>query len=324
MDPIQSKTPDNFGYRRFGYDGGRDFNFSPRHLSLTSNANLVRNGTFLSWSQGTTGYPDAWEWNSVGALDRSADSAYWGTHGLRVTKIDSDGDVTRVYQDISYNPTVGELPDKAITISVWMKTNQGSECMRPFIKSGTSYRYGPNYSGGDEWQRIWMSQSFSSSPTSLQVGVEVEETAETSNVYYHIDCFMCVWGMYPAYYSEHHNDRSVICQDWDNDGTQTLIRGAQRVIPFRVEHTTTAGRLQTYSYTLDYGCDEIQSVQCNMYSTTVTNFYLILVNAGNYSTTGFDIYMYNASWAPFAASETIVIDGVIYCIGWDAPAEQWK
>jgi len=325
-DPLQSQVPGQLGHRDYSYDGGRDKWFTPNFIADTANITLIRNGSLESWSQGSTaGLPDAWEWNSVGTLDRTT-TAYWGQYSMRVTKIVGDGNVTRVWQSVKHNPVADNIKGRPFTVCLWAKTDQGEGTITPYIYDGTDRKYGLSYSGSGEWEELWGTFRCppGASPTSWDVGVQIEETASEENVYYYISAVTFSWGLVPLKYAEHYNDRAPICQHWLDDGTRVEVRGAMRAIPYMAEHTTVGGaRSESFSVTMAYGCKEIIHVDTNIRSSTTTAS-LCTSRAHTYTTTGFQIEVGTTTGGDMPAAKDFVIDGVIWCIGWDDEEEQWK
>lgn len=316
--------------RYFAFAGGRDKNYSAHYLAGTGYVNMIRNGSFESWSQATAmaagTRPDAWETNATGLFGRN-DTRQWGQYGCKIQKKSTDGAVSRIYQTIKAFPTAAMMYQdrgKVFSWSVWCKTTRGAGTMVPYAYDGTNYIYGQPYAGSDDWEELTQAICFDSTATDFKVGVEVAEEASAAYQDYHIDCAMLVWGRANTQWSENPLDRGVICQDWDEDGTDVSLRGAVRIIPFEVSDTASGGaRLELiHSYVLTYGCRQIMHVGLNLYSTNATREYYE-VFATNYSTTGFDIYLRRSDTRNIAAVDWVVT-GVIYAIGWDAPSEQFK
>lgn len=326
---ILSKPGGGSPARIFGYAGGVDKFYRGWQLARTGPTNMLRNCTFESWAQGggPTGRPDCWDWNSVGNLAQEGTTRFWGTYGLRVDKTSSDGAVTRVYQIFKQRPMPagGWAGEKVFTFSVWCKTDQGSTA-RPFFYDGTNYKYGPYYTGGDEWQELKTSYMFHSSATTMDCGVEVDETASGTTVSWYFGCAQLVWGQAAYHWAENPEDRCLICQDWDDEGSHTEARGCMRAIPFSYSGTTTGGSGSelVQSVTLTYGCGYIIHVSTNLYSYTGAAPAYHQSWATNYSTTGFDLYLGRTDRGNIAASEDWVIDGCVFCLGWDNRVEQFK
>lgn len=324
VNPIQATGPGMNPARWFGYNGGRDKNFTPQMFAATTPHNMIRNGAFESWSQGAVaGCPDAWEWDSIGALDRTTTATVWGQYALRITKNSSDGAVTKVFQSLHHMVTSGNETGKVFTVSFRIKTDQGDETIRPFVYDGTNYHYGRYYNNDDDWEEIWFSHQGTTAPTAFDVGVEVEETASGSDVYFYVDCAVCCWGSVPTQYNEHPNDRSPICQHWIDDGTRVEVRGAMRCIPYMVEGTFTGGAwYEIVTVNLIYGVKEIIHVSVNPYTLSATYRKLMNHYTTNYTTTQFDIVI--ALGTGNVTATNYKYTGTIWAIGWDNEEEQWK
>jgi hypothetical protein len=307
--------------RLWGFAGGRDKQYTPQHIANTGYANMLRNGMFESFSQGAAVRPDAWATNGVGAFSRTT-TRYWGQYGLAVAKSVEDGDVTRVEQSFDKAVTSAQAEEHIFTFTVWIKTDAGDDYVRPFFYDGTTRFYGEWYTGDDAWQELVFSFVPDVGASDLVVGIQMEETASGTENYY-IDCAQLLWGSVAARFMEHPNDRSVICQHWEDQGTRTEVRGAMRAIPYEVTDTTSGGSTtETFGYTLQWGCRQICHVSANMYSYTGNSSRTKAIT-NNYSTTGFDIVLHGIAMT-IEASKTFVITGVIWCIGWDSNLEQWK
>jgi hypothetical protein len=315
-----------FPERAYSYGGGVDKNFSSHILAGTAPKNLLRSSAFESWSQGVSGRPDCFDHNSVGTIAQVTTPRYWGSYACRISKVNTDGAVTRLYQKVKQYPTTTAAAngEKVFTFSVWLKTDEGSDTVRPYYYDGTNYKYGPYYTGGNDWQECWLSFVVNSSATVIEVGIEVEETASAINVFWYTDCWQLVWGPAAYIWGEGAEDRSLICQDWMDDGTHVDVRGAMRAIPFYVDGTTTGGAVNelAHSYVLSYGCSQIVHVSTNLFAYGALQERHVTW-ANNYSTTGFDIYIGRTD-ARVMTAQAWEIDGLIICIGWDDRVEQFK
>lgn len=315
--------------RAWGYQGGKDKNFSVKnHMAVSPSHNLLRNGLFESWSQGTTGRPDGWATNAVGVFTR-VPVRVWGQYALKITKVSGDGAVSRIEQSIENLANAAKYIGVPITVTVKFKTDQGNAMIRPYLwDSVTGYQYGEFYHGADEWTEVWYTFSIvpGAAPTDVRVGVQVEQTASGSNVDFYVDQMAAYLGWMPYPFSEHPQDRAPISQGWDDDGTRTLLRGCQRIEAFKVSHTSVGGSVSdTFTYTLPYGCRQINSALAQVESANVS-FVLtkMVVRCHTYTTTGFDITYSYADGANLPTGRPITFDGQIMLIGWDSNIENFK
>ena len=317
--------------RYFAFAGGRDKNYSAHYLAGTGYVNMVRNGSFESWSQATAmaagTRPDAWETNTTGLFGRTT-TRHWGQYGCKIQKKSTDGAVSRIFQTIKPFPTVAMMyqdSGKVFSWSVGCKTSRGAGTMVPYAYDGTNYIYGRPYTGSDDWEELTQAICFDSTATDFKVGVEVAEETASLVQDYHIDCTMLVWGRANTQWSENPLDRGVICQEWDEDGTHTPIRGAMRVIPFEDSGTTAGGATSEVlaTYAMRYGCRQVTYAGANLYSLAA-NHEKHIVWTDNYTTTGFDINLGRPDGTNITASMAWTVTGVIYAIGWDDPTEQYK
>lgn len=311
--------------RDFANTGAHDYMWPVPSIVKCGPQNLLRNGALESW-EGATTVPDGWEWDSVGTLAKTS-TAYYGEYAMEVTKVSTDGAVTRVWQSLKNAFTASNVQGKELTFSIYAKTDQGGGTIRPFVYDGTNYKYGLWYTADDEWQRIFVSHSFpayGSAPTEVDVGVEIEETASTVDVEYYLDCAACHWGGIPYGWTEHYNDRSPICQDWLDQGTRDEVRGAMRVFPYQQDYTTVGGvgSEETFTVTLPYGCQKIIHASANLYGSTYA-VYACQLRTMNYTTTSFDVGFSLTTGATISVGRTVNVTGSVWLIGWDDPAEQW-
>ena len=110
--------------------------------------------------------------------------------------------------------------------------------LRLVAYDGTNYFYGPWFQETAVWERQWFTVKLSSSATAFKAGFQFEQTSGMSAIF-KADEFMLCRGATPQFYQEHPNDRSLICQDWDNDGTLVPARGIVRAIPYQASGRCT-------------------------------------------------------------------------------------
>jgi len=329
MSPRISKPTISSPARDFSFAGGIDKNYTGRQLAFTGQANLVRNGAFESWSQGTTGRPDAWGVNAYGVYARESGTVYFGEHCLKITKTSTDGGASQIQQSVRNQVDITQAMGKTFTMSamLYLKSSTGSGTPGEtylYFYDGTNFKYSRAYdvANWETWQEIYHTFTVPTTATDFRVGIEANEPG-IIDMYHYVDCVNLAWGSTAGRFMEHPNDRSVICQDWDDDGTHTEVRGAMRTIPFKVTGTTTGGSASEYiTYVLTYGCSQILHVSLNFYSYTGT-ISRVKLRATNYTTTGFDLY-FDGIATNIEVAKDYVIDGCIWCIGWDANGEQWK
>jgi len=256
------------------------------------------------------------------AQTTGSSSKQWGKYGCSIGKCSTDGDVTRIYQRMTKLGVGVHMEEKYYTFSMDCKTSTADQ-VRLFYYDGSTYTYSNYHTGGGTWESLMLSFENDSTASELRIGVEFSEVVSAPVVYDYIDCAMLVRGINPTDFDEHPLDRTVICQDWDEDGTDIPIRGANRVIPFEMSGTTTGGSAtETAAYTLTHGCRQILHVSLNFYSYTGT-IGRTKIDANNFSTTGFDVVIQGVAMN-VEASKDFVITGVIWCVGWDDDNEQYK
>lgn len=314
--------------RPFGFFGGKDKNFKPQQFANTGYANLLRNGSLISASQGGTARPDGWDFTGNGTLQKVNAVYFIGGYCYKILKTNSDAAADHFYQEV-YEQFASYATSNIFTFSARLKCNLADHaCL--FYYDGSNYYYGPFHSGGDEWEEHWMQISLDSSATDFWVGIYCENNAPLiGQTYTYVDAAMLVFGSVPTLFTEHPSDRSVICQDWDIDGTYKRIRGASRQIPFKATSsqygTTTGGAVSEVIATvpLNYGCRQIQHVDANLYSfPSRQERHQVWTN--NYTTTGFDLVLGRVDGSNITASQAWTVTGAIYCISWDDRGEQWK
>ena len=306
--------------RAFMYAGGQDRHFNGRQLGRTSAENWIRNGDFESWY--ATSRPDAWGFTSGGGSCARNVNRYFGNYCARITKASTDANPDLLWFSLTNRYTLAVLNAMRgpFTFSCWLNTSNADH-LRLYFYDGVSYQYSEHHSGSGDWERLWMSFAFDSTATLAEVGIEIA-VPDTGTWYGYIDAAMLNYGHVPLPWTENHNDRAPICQDYDEDGTLHKIRGAMRCIPFQVTGTTVGGAATEFiTVTLPYACQQIVHVSLNINNYT-GNWPRLKIDAYNYTTTTFDILIQGIAMNVQAA-EDYVFDGVIWCIGWNDTTQQW-
>jgi hypothetical protein len=303
------------------YRGGTTKEFPAPNMAMTGPQNLLRNGRFESWTQGTSVTPDVWEDNSVGNVDR-ATTAYIGPYSCRIGKQTADGAVTRIWQSVKNDHTLTRADGQLYTFSIMVKTDQ-TTLVQPFIYDGT-YKYGRTYQGADQWEELWITKSVDSAATDFDVGVELATVVSVGDVYFYLDCASLHFGQVPWRYTENPQDRSPICQQWQEDETRVLTRGCVRCEPYQMDGTLTGGSTsENVTYTLPYGCKKIIHVDVNVESwATASMWRYAHTNATAFTTTGFTIKV-GMVGTNIPANEDYTFTGCIWMLGWDDEEEQW-
>ena len=288
--------------------------------------NLARNSAFLSWSQGSSVRPDCWYFEANdGVISQESTITYrrWGKYSAKISKDTTDSGVSRLYHNMETLGINALMDELYYTFSISLKCST-ADFVRVFYYDGSSYTYTEYHSGGGGWETLVLSLEHTSGATDFQIGIECAIPSGAAAIAY-ADCAMFTKGLIAWAWEENALDRGVICQDWDEDGTDKRLAGCLRIIPFEKTGTTTGGAATetAASMVLLYGCRQIIDVSLNLYSFA-TNPELYQVWANNFSTTGFDIILGRTDGSNIVASQAWTITGHILAIGWDDPREQYS
>lgn len=302
----------------------------PPHWALCNDShpiNMARNGAYLSWSQGAGARPDCFDWTAndgVIARESNAANRQWGKYAAKITKATGDGGVSRLSINLETFGINSLMSEYYYTASLRIKTTR-ADFARVFYYDGAAYHYTDYHGGGGTWEELIISFEHTNGASDFVVGIEVAvPTGSSAFVYF--DCLMITKGLVPTTFAENAMDRGLLCQEWDEDGSDHSIIGAARVIPFKVTGSTSGGPggvELAASVVLRVGCRQIMHVSTNLYYFAALP-QLHQVWANNYSTTGFDIYLGRTDGGNITGELNWIIDGACFAIGWDSPREQFQ
>lgn len=328
---IGGKNP----YRYFSYADGRDKNYVSQDFANTAPCNLLKNGNFAGWSLGDEEIPDCWEMSGTTTEVRRIDDRYIGRYACDIRKTDDDGDISRIYQNVSEIFTTQSAASKQLTFSVYCKTHQIGHRMKPFIYDGKNYIYGRTYQDSGEWEELYVSYTIpSTGVTEVLVGVECKKVLLGGVTYYHkIDAAMLSWGSVRYPWCEHPSDTGLVCTEWAYF-RQTPIasfiydtRGITRFLPFKTMSTFPGVSADyTATITLPKPCYEILAVVLNKYYFTNEFFYTVFVHADNYHRVATDVTSFDITFRQSAGAVLVgawLVDGICIMLDWDDKRDQY-
>jgi len=213
--------------------------------------NLIKNGSFESWSQGPSAAPDGWTLGGGGAAAGSA------TKDVTNVRADSAAvAVTRPANDLSLNyvlpsSVVTTLQGKSASLGCWVRATEPNQA-RILLNAGAggdAPGYSPYHPGDGTWRFLTVTRTIPTNETGLNINLNVEATPGTVQ----FDGLMLVEGPMPLAFSPHPNDEHLRISNFQTlTGTNLTDQGLWRVETGVVQLTgspsaTTASQAVTFA-----------------------------------------------------------------------------
>lgn len=151
--------------------------------------NLLSNGDFESWSNGTSSAPDGWTAGGAGvAVARNDGAAYikLGTYSLGMGR---NGTNCSTYQNIETSKGIAYWKGRTVTFSCWVKCATADRA-RLALDDGPSETDSSYHTGGDTWQLLTLTHTVDSSATQIRLYCQIN----TADADAYFDGAICVEG----------------------------------------------------------------------------------------------------------------------------------
>ena len=248
--------------------------------------NLIKNGSFESWSQGPSAAPDGWTLGGGGAAAGSA------TKDVTNVRADSAAvAVTRPANDLSLNyvlpsSVVTTLQGKSASLGCWVRATEPNQA-RILLNAGAggdAPGYSPYHPGDGTWRFLTVTRTIPTNETGLNINLNVEATPGTVQ----FDGLMLVEGPMPLAFSPHPNDEQLRISSFRDSNPVPVHhtdRGVWRAEIGETRLTPAAGSTWASEYvTWDTAFRTVYVGFCNIKDSGITNIRFCQVNGT--STTG--------------------------------------
>jgi hypothetical protein len=138
--------------------------------------NLLQNGSFENWENGTAAAPNAW--TLTGASATVAQEATTIKHGTYSAKVTRSGTDCHLSQDAYTQLGSTYIRSRTIVFGAWVYATVASR-VRLRLYDGTTTTNSSYHSGGSSWEFLTVTATVGNSATSVQVGLAVD-TGNTS------------------------------------------------------------------------------------------------------------------------------------------------
>jgi|GEM_PF-3400741 len=164
--------------------------------------NLIKNGSFESWSTGVSAAPDQWSPTGGAALAKETTFVKLGLASASLSRISSDAtlnqDVTARAGGASY------VASRTYTFSAWVKATVPSRTHLS-ISDGVSSSYSAFHTGGGTFEFLTVTRALDPAATKLQVALEI--TGGDASAW--VDGAALVEGGAPFAFRPHPNDEQI-------------------------------------------------------------------------------------------------------------------
>ena len=203
---------------------------------------------------------------------------------------------------------------KTFSASIRMQCPAASDKVRFFLSDGVSKTYADGYANGTA-QTFKVTKTFSASASQFWVGVTCLDGTYT--VY--VDDVVCVPGETVPPFQENPADRSLIVQNWDNNGTVEKTLGGLYLVPFKKTGTISgADPDHSFTYTLPDGAGSSTGIilaQAEVYSLGSSSPEKVIASARAHTQSTVTVYLHNTA-GNFTNGEAFEVRGAILCSGW--------
>ena len=194
-------------------------------------ANLLKNGSFESWSGGANAVPDGWTLLGAGAsAQRDGPGGGDVLHGNYSLLLQRNGTNCAVQFDVNaaLNAILSGLgtyyQGRTFTFSAWCKATVASRA-RIYINDGVASYYSSYHTGNGTWQLLSVTQKLSASASAFNVNVSID-TGDTTVFY---DGAVLCEGSAPIAFGVNPNDEQLRISNYqDTTPTNHTDQGVWR------------------------------------------------------------------------------------------------
>lgn len=182
-------------------------------------SNLIKNGSFESWSEGTNTAPDGWTLTGTGATITKESAVI--KHGTYSAKLNTDGVNEAVITKSIFN---NAYKGRKMTFGCWVNAsiaNRARLALYDTDGANIERAYSSYHPGGSAFEFLVVTKTIQPDATDIKVEIRLESGVST-NVY--VDGAMCVEGALIPSFTPHPADNNIIAQKnvLTNENTTSL------------------------------------------------------------------------------------------------------
>jgi hypothetical protein len=208
-------------------------------------ANLLKNGSAESWSNGAGAAPDGWTASNT-AVSQDTANYRLGQSGVLLTPSAGTGIFKQVFSASQMN----YLKGCPVTFCAWVKTSATSK-VRLVLSDGTGTTSSADHPGNGTWKMLKAVRTISASATTLEAQVSVDSPASAS-----VDCMILTAGSMPFAFSPNAADSFLVPRVVVNpDPVSTTSSSAVLIPGMSIPNVTVDGTqsvLLTFNANVNY------------------------------------------------------------------------
>lgn len=182
--------------------------------------NLLRNGSFESWSAGTSSTPDAWVNASTGGGTAVKETTTVKIGSASYKTVNADGGYVAIYQTVHEEKGISYFKNRTVTLGCWVYAGIANR-VRLRLEDGPNNVYSPFHSGAGTWELLTVTHTVGTSATVVSVYIEIT-TGTPVTAYF--DGAILVEGSLISAFVQHPNDKHMKAVNWQ-DNTTNYVHG---------------------------------------------------------------------------------------------------
>jgi len=183
-------------------------------------ANFLKNGSFESWSQGTTQAPDGWLLTSA-TVSRDTTNVHLGQAAAAITVSTGTGNLRQPLPSWQ----VSHLKGHSLTFCAWVKTSTTSK-VKLNLADGVGSTASPYHSGSGSWQMLTVTRTVDANATTVEAQIAFDGAATAT-----VDCVNLNEGPMPFDFSPHPADPFLVPRNIPTSGTVSTTSTAYVAVP---------------------------------------------------------------------------------------------
>lgn len=192
----------------------------PGLLENLASANLLRNGSFESFSAGTTVAPDAWALTGAGAVaSRSTGAQQFGTAGVQLVA-GTAGSYLAQTIPTGVGVNLG-LRDRVVTFVAMVQATVANAAQLS-IDDGVAESVSAFHTGDGTWQRIYVTRTIHFNATQIVVRLRNIKT-DSATVISFDGAMLTPGAVPPLLFSAHPNDEQLRAQHYQDLNTNRVL-----------------------------------------------------------------------------------------------------
>jgi hypothetical protein len=253
--------------------------------------NVLKNGSFESWSHGADFAPDGWSlWGDGIDVSKETSVKKLGAASVKVARNGADCRIQILHTE-SWAGGIDYMRGRTYTFSCWAYATVGNRVRIGILNPGSGWSYSDYHPGDSTWQLLSTSVTVNDTAGYLAVACYVD-SGDTSGYF---DGAMFVEGTAPFAYIPHPDDEYLQAISYQNETTKNNNYGLLSMECGETVVPVSSGTKQAYAH-VAFGTafSKVLVVVGELQDAYAGGVYLLCC-AHNPSTSGFNIYIYPAS-----------------------------